>query len=138
MSKRIGKLEFDCGSHCIYHLAVHVVFCIKFRKHILTLEKRDFLYLTLQELAKSVNCEILEISGEEDHIHFLLKYPPTATLSEVVGKLKSKSSKALLDKFGSFLYGKLKRTVWSSGFFLCSVGGATIDILKQYISNQGS
>jgi putative transposase len=104
----------------------------------LTLEKRDFLYTTLRELAKSVNCEILEINGEEDHVHFLLKHPPTTALSEIVGKLKSKSSKALLDKFGSFLYGKLNRTVWSSGFFLCSVGGAMIDILKQYISNQGS
>jgi len=25
----------------------------------------------------------------------------------------------------------------SSGFFLCSVGGATLEILKAYIENQG-
>ncbi|HWW51759.1 MAG TPA: transposase, partial [Verrucomicrobiae bacterium] len=30
------------------------------------------------------------------------------------------------------------RTFWSSGFFLCSVGGATLEILKQYIENQGT
>jgi REP element-mobilizing transposase RayT len=51
---------------------------------------------------------------------------------------KSKSAKALLDKFGSFFWGKHSRTVWSSGFFLCSVGGATLEILKQYIDNQGT
>jgi putative transposase len=58
-------------------------------------------------------------------------------LSEVIGALKSKSASALLDQFGSFFNGKHQRTVWSSGFFLCSVGGATLEILKAYIENQG-
>ena len=35
MRQRIGNLDFDCASHCVYHLAVHVVFCTKFRRHIL-------------------------------------------------------------------------------------------------------
>jgi len=59
------------------------------------------------------------------------------TLSAVIGTLKSKSAKALLDKYGSFFWRKNLRTVWSSGFFLCSVGGATLEILKAYIENQG-
>ena len=83
-----------------------------------------------------MKCEITEINGLEDHIHFLLRYPPTLCLSDAVGKLKSKSAGALLDKFGSFYYGKHERTVWSSGFFLCSVGGASLEILKAYIENQ--
>lgn len=29
--KRIGNLDFDTASHCVYHLMVHVVFCTKFR-----------------------------------------------------------------------------------------------------------
>lgn len=136
--KRIGNLDFDRASHCVYHLAVHVVFCTKFRRHILTVERRDYLYTSLSQIAQLVNCEIFEINGEEDHIHFLLRYPPTVKLSEIVGALKSKSASALLNQFGSFFWGKHKRTVWSSGFFLCSVGGATIDILRKYIESQGT
>jgi putative transposase len=135
--KRIGNLDFDRASHCVYHLAVHVVFCVKFRRHILTAERRDFTRISLSQIAESVKCEIIEFGAEEDHIHFLLRYPPTAELSAIVGTLKSKSAKALLDKFGSFFWGKHLRTVWSSGFFLCSVGGATLEILKAYIENQG-
>jgi putative transposase len=135
--KRIGNLDFDCASHCVYHLCVHVVFCVKFRRHILTSERRDFTNITLRQIAESVKCEVIEFGAEEDHIHFLLRYPPTVELSAVVGTLKSKSAKALLDKFGSFFWGKHLRTVWSSGFFLCSVGGATLEILKAYIENQG-
>jgi putative transposase len=70
-------------------------------------------------------------------VHFLLRYAPTTVLSDLVGALKSKSAAATLDKFGSTLYGKHERTLWSSGFFLCSVGGATLEILKAYIENHG-
>jgi len=66
-----------------------------------------------------------------------LRFPPTIVLSDMVGALKSKSAARVLDKFGTVYYGKHERTFWSSGFFLCSVGGATLEILKAYIENQG-
>jgi len=137
MRKRIGNLDFDRASHCVYHLAAHVVFCTKFRQHTLTSEKRDFLKATMERLAVEQSCEIMEWDGEGDHIHMLLRYPPTVVLSSVVGMLKSKSASAVLDQFGSIYCGKHVRTFWSSGFFLCSVGGATLEILKAYIENQG-
>ncbi len=85
-----------------------------------------------------VNCRVEEIKADKDHLHFLLQYPPTVDLSSVIGTLKGKSAKRMLDNFGSFLYGKHERTLWSSGYFLCSVGGATLEILKSYIENHGS
>jgi REP element-mobilizing transposase RayT len=55
-----------------------------------------------------------------------------------VGALKSKSASAVLDHFGPVNEGKHSRTFWSSGFFLCSVGGATLEILQAYIENQAA
>ncbi|PYU19100.1 MAG: hypothetical protein DMG32_25075 [Acidobacteria bacterium] len=49
-----------------------------------------------------------------DHIHFLLRYRPTTCLSAVIGTLKSRSASALLDRFGSFYWGRHSRTLWSS------------------------
>jgi len=121
----------------VYRLSYHVIFCSKFRRHILTSEKRDFLFETLRLVATEVDCKIAEINGEDDHIHFLLEAPPSICLSDTIGKLKSKSASALLDKFGSVFWGKHERTVWSSGFFVCSTGGAPLDIIKAYIKNQG-
>jgi REP element-mobilizing transposase RayT len=45
----------------------------------------------------------MEWNGEEDHIHMLLRYPPTVVLSDVVGAIKSKSASAVLDRFGPYL-----------------------------------
>ncbi|PYU20499.1 MAG: IS200/IS605 family transposase [Acidobacteria bacterium] len=81
---------------------------------------------------------MMEFAGEYDHIHFLLRYRPTTCLSAAIGTLKSRSASALLDRFGSFYWGRHSRTLWSSGFFLCSVGGATLEILKRYIEQQGT
>ena len=114
-----------------------IVFCTKFRRHTLTSEKRDFLKSSMEQVALAYNSQILEWNGGEDHILMLLRYPPTVVLSSLVGALKSKSASAVLDRFGSVYLGKHTRTFWSSGFFLCSAGGATLEILKAYIENQG-
>jgi len=91
----------------------------------------------MEQIALDYNSQVLEFNGEEDHVHMLIRYPPTVVLSSLVGRMKSKSASAALDRFGSTNWGKHKRTFWSSGFFLCSVGGATLEILKTYIENQG-
>jgi len=136
-TKRIGNLDFNTASHCVYHLTVHVVLCTKFRRKILTPTISKSLYFVLGELAKELHCSITEINGEADHIHFLLSYPPTVQLSTIVSILKSKSAQVILNIYGSFFWGNHKRTMWSSGYFLCSVGGATLEVLKKYIENQG-
>ena len=66
--KRIGNLDFDTASHCVYHLTAHVIFCTKFRRRTLNNKRRDFLDLTLREIALNFDCEILEFGSDEDHI----------------------------------------------------------------------
>jgi REP element-mobilizing transposase RayT len=59
-------------------------------------------------------------------------------LSDLIGKLKSKTASRLLDQEGSFFFGKLARTVWSSGFFVASTGGVTLETLRSYVQRQGA
>src|SRR5215472_5188206 len=106
MRKRIGNLEFDRASHNVYHLTVHLVFCTTFRRHTLTAERLDFVNRSIRRIAEELNCKVIEFGGESDHIHFLLRYPPTAKLSDVVGTLRSKSASAVLNQFGSVYRGK--------------------------------
>lgn len=103
----------------------------------ITCQRQDLIHSIIPEIARPYHCEVTEIACDRDHVHFLLRYPPTAVLSAVAGALESKSASAILDAFGPVYWGKHERTFWSSGFFLCSVGGATIEILRQYIENQG-
>jgi REP element-mobilizing transposase RayT len=74
--------------------------------HTFTAERRDFWLAILPGLTRGLKCEILETNGQEDHIHLLLRFPPTAVLSDVIGALKSKGASDLLDRFGSFYCGR--------------------------------
>lgn len=90
-------------------------------------------------MAASMGVEILEINGEADHIHFILQCSPQDKLGSLIGALKAKSASWTHGNFVIRAYwGKHRRTLWGSGYFVCSVGGAPLAILKQYIQNQGA
>lgn len=138
MSQRTDDGSLHAASHCVYRLVYHVIFVVKFRRHVISPEKLPFLNSTLSALAIDLDCSILEINGEDDHIHFLLDATtPTLPPSKAVGFLKAKSASAFLDRYGSFFWGRRSRTLWSSGYFVCSTGGANLETLKRYIQNQG-
>lgn len=127
------------GHHCVYRLTYHVIFVTKFRRKCLTIPILQDLCSFLKEYTKKLGLSIEEINGNLDHIHFLLNTKPTDKLSNVIGCLKSSSSKFLHNKGYNFPYwGKLSKTIWSKGYFVCSTGGATLDILEKYIRNQNS
>jgi putative transposase len=95
------------------------------------------LYSFLPLYSQEIDLSICEIKGESDHIHFLLETKPTDILSSIVGTLKCKSTSFLYSKGHKFPYwGKLSKTLWSSGYFVCSTGGVSIEVLEKYIRNQ--
>jgi putative transposase len=128
----MSELSLDSTTKEQLHALVDAAF--QFNSDCVQVVGRD---ASMEQIALAYNSEITEFNGEEDHIHMLVRYPPTTVLSSLAGALKSKSASAVLDQFGAVNYGKHARTFWSSGFFLCSVGGATLEILKAYIENQG-
>lgn len=131
--------RFVGNNHCVYKLTFHVIFVTKFRRKCLSQLALDRLYESIPRIARNMQVTVGEIKGEADHIHFLLDTTPTDTLASLIGAIKSKSTKDLLDNGFKFpFWGKLSRTLWSSSYFVCSTGGVSIDILERYIRNQGT
>lgn len=124
-------------AHCVFMLVYHVVFVTKFRKHCLSSAVLAELRCLFPGLASRIGVKIVEINGESDHIHLLLELSPQDTLGSVIRFLKSASTSALLRHHRFPYWGRLARTLWSSGYFACTAGGAPLDILKQYVETQG-
>ena len=80
---------------------------------------------------------ILEANTDQDHVHLLISIPPKYAVSEVVGRLKGGSARAMRRKF-TFLndvyYGA--DGMWSDGYFVSTVG-VNESIIKRYIEQQG-
>ncbi|MBO9999341.1 MAG: IS200/IS605 family transposase [Cyanobacteria bacterium SID2] len=121
------------GRHSVTDLKIHLVCVTKSRRPVLTREGLLLLEKSFNDVAQKMDFEILEFSGESDHVHVLIEYPPKLSVSQIVNALKGVSSR----RYGQAGLPKpyQKDTLWSPSYFALSVGGAPLEILKQYIEN---
>ena len=69
-----------------------------------------------------------------DHVHLLVECGPQFGIHRLVRLIKSRSSRFLRQEFP-----KLKTrmpTLWTNSYFVSTVGGAPLSVIKQYIENQ--
>lgn len=133
-----GNYDLKRKKHQVFLLTYHIVLVTKFRKKCLTHEILEFLKVNIVKFCEEVKIECIEINGEEDHIHLLISITPQDTISSLIASLKCKTASLVHDNFKNLPYwGRHKRTLWSSGYFVVTCGGAPLSIIKQYIENQG-
>jgi putative transposase len=131
MSERYIK-----NRHAAFNLHVHLVFITKYRKNVLGKVHHAYFGECVAEICKSFDAELKECNGEGDHIHMLIKYPPTVQLSKLVNNLKSVTSRRMRGHFVDLRASYEKPVLWSRSYFAGSCGGAPLEIIKQYIKNQ--
>ena len=123
--------------HCVYQLTYHLVLVTKYRKKCLSNEMLN----RLEEIVKK-NCadweiDLLEFNGEADHIHLLLEMHPNIMPSKFINNLKTVSSRLIRKEFDAELKQYYwKPVLWTRAYCLLTTGGATIDVIREYIKNQ--
>jgi putative transposase len=119
--------------HSVTDLKIHLVCVTKYRKSVFDDNGLKLIEQSFREVAASMNFNILEFNGETNHVHALIEYPPKLSISQITNSLKGVSSR----KYGQAGYKKPhKEALWSPSYFAISVGGAPIEVLKEYIKNQ--
>jgi putative transposase len=92
-----------------------------------------------EELCLKWGCEIVEFSGEADHVHLLFSFYPQMQLSKFVNNLKTVSSIYIRKEFPTEVQQFYQQPVfWHSAYFIASCGGVTVDVLKRYVQEQDS
>jgi putative transposase len=120
--------------HSVSDLQVHLVCVTKYRGSVFTSKSLDLIEESFRDVAAKMNFQILEFNGESDHVHVLVEYPPKLSISQMVNSLKGVSSRQYGRAGFPKPYGK--DALWSPSYFVSSVGGAPLEVLKKYIQNQ--
>lgn len=120
--------------HSVSDLKIHLVCITKYRRKVFTAESLSLIEKSFKEVASKMNFKVLEFNGESAHIHVLLEYPPKLSISLIVNALKGVSSRRYGQEGFPKPYGK--DALWSPSYFVSSVGGAPLEVLKSYIKNQ--
>jgi len=133
------KSQYISTNHSKHYLKIHIILVCKYRKKLLigTL-KKDMRAIFRNIISKSdFSVEVYE--SDLDHIHFLIRYIPRLSISQIVRRLKQQSTYHIWQKHPQYLANHfwLKQAFWSSGYFACSIGEASPATIKEYILNQG-
>lgn len=130
--------NYDRRRHSVTKLCVHLVFTTKYRRKVMTPEILDEMKTTLHETAVKLGCTPLEINGEADHVHLLLRFPADSSVSSIVNSLKTVSSRMIRKNHPDILHGGRTGLFWSRSYFAATAGGVTLEVLKTYVEKQGT
>lgn len=122
-----------------YYLKCHLIFCVKYRRMILNDRFDSDIKAIFQSIADNSDFDIDIMETDKDHIHFLISYPPNLSVTSIVRKLKQESTVFAWNLHGGMLrkYFWEEKTLWSDGYFVCSIGEASPNTVREYIRQQG-
>lgn len=124
-------------SHSASELVYHFVFPVKYRRKIFTSENEPTLKELALELEKRYELNFLEIGIDTDHVHFLIQAIPSYAPSMLAQTVKGNITRQFFARHPDvkvFLWGG---RLWTSGYYVNTVGNANMSIIKNYVQNQG-
>jgi len=133
------KSIYDTNKHSVFLLQYHLILVIKYRREVIDDKvcnrlREIFEYIGAKEQYK---LKIIEFNHDKDHLHILFKAEPKSELSKFINAYKSASSRLIKKEFPKVKQKLWKEAFWSRSFFLATTGGVTLEVLRQYVEDQG-
>lgn len=126
--------EARSNNNVVYRCTYHVVWCPKYRRPVLTEAVDARLQQIIREVCAERDAPIIELETMPDHVHLLVSCDPQYGIHRLVKQIKGRSSRLLRQEFPT-LRTRIP-TLWTNSYFVATVGGATLEIVKQYVANQ--
>jgi putative transposase len=128
------KIAYKSNRNVYYSCTYHVVWCPKYRRKVLVEAVAERLAAIIREVCQEHQAEVLSLEIMPDHVHVLVEVDPQFGIHRLVKLMKGRSSRLLRQAFPSL---KTRMpTLWTNSYFVSTVGGAPLRVMKQYIENQ--
>jgi len=132
-----------------YRCHFHLVWCPKYRRKVITSRDPNAanppiagdpgpvdvrLVEIIREVCAEHDAQVIEVEAMPDHVHLLVSVDPQFGIHQLAKRVKGRSSRLLRQEFPS-----LKRrlpTLWTNSYFVATVGGAPLEIVRQYVETQ--
>lgn len=130
--------QVNSSAHSKHLLHYHLVWCVKYRRTVLTTELGDRVKEICLQIADEQKCFIEAIETDTDHVHILLQLKPTHSIPKLAQFFKGRSSRYLFQEFPHLKFRLWGGHLWSPSYYVCTVGGAPLSTIKRYVENQRS
>ena len=123
------------SGHSTHNLQVHIVWCTKYRYHVLKEEVQLRCRDLMKQICNGLDVQILKGVVSKDHIHLHISYPPKISISDIIKRLKGRSSRKLLQEYPHLKKRYWGGHFWAIGYGCWSVGNITDEMLQVYLSH---
>lgn len=130
-------MVLESNNHSVFSLHYHLIFVVKYRRKAIDDTISEKLKEIFEHIQPSYNITLQEWNHDQDHVHILFSAHPKTELTKFINAYKSASSRLIKKEFPEIRQLLWKEQFWSRSFCLISVGGAPIEVLRQYIESQG-
>ncbi len=108
-----------------------VVFSPKGRQHLILPAIEEKLYQYITGVVKEYDQKLIAVNGMPDHIHIFIGFKPSIKISDLVGDIKTASSKYI--KKERLLPGTF---AWQDGYGCFTYAHSQLDVVAKYVMNQ--
>jgi putative transposase len=129
-----GVDRYAKNAGAVFNLKLHLVWCPKYRRPVLTDAVADKLAQLLREKAQELEMTVHALEVMPDHVHLFLEHDPRWSVAEIVNRMKGVTSRTLRDEFPA-LRSRLP-TLWSRSYYAGTVGHVSEKTVRAYIEVQ--
>jgi putative transposase len=126
--------DYKSNLNVVYSSKYHVVWTPKYRRSVLIGDIAARCESVIRQVAEKYKAEVIALEIMPDHVHVLVEIDPQFGIHRLVKNMKGVSSHTLRNEFRT-LKSKLP-TLWTNSYFVSTVGGSPLEVIKQYVENQ--
>jgi len=130
--------DFRYGGHTVSRLTVHLVWVTKYRYKVLEGDVQKRCRELLIQICDSEDVRILSGVVSKDHVHMHVEYPPSLSLSDLVKRLKGRSSRLLQKEHPVLQKRYWGKHLWAIGYGAWSTGNITEEVVEEYLKRHKS
>jgi len=131
-------MVYSKGCHTVYSHRYHVVWATKYRYDVLKGELRVRVGEIIRQTCAELGVEIIKGVLSKDHVHMFISVPPQHALSDVMRRIKGRSSRRIQQEFTAIKKRYWGRHFWARGYFSATTGNITEDMVLQYLDNHAT
>ena len=128
-------MEYRYGSHTIFQIEYHFVWVTKYRYQVLSGEVAERVRGLVRETCEAFEIRIVKGVVSKDHVHILVSCPPTMAPSEIMRRIKGRTTRKLFEEFPHLRKKYWGQHFWARGYFCATVGQMTEEMIKSYLEH---
>ena len=123
------------NGHTVSRLTVHIVWVTKYRYKVLEGDIKNRCRTLIKQICEAEDITILAGVVSTDHVHLHIEYLPSSAVSDIVKKIKGRTSRRIQEEFPHISKKYWGRHFWAIGYGVWSTGNITDEMVQQYLQH---